>query len=81
MQDAEAVQSFPNFGGVHRRSPIAHGSKRQTPLLERLEKAVSDILGVLLQIPLQVTGKPRAVVERAEQHWRCQLGARGEHFP
>src|SRR6266403_1038694 len=41
---------------------------------------MGDVLGVLRQIPLQMTGEPRAIIEHAEQDWRPPLATRGEHL-
>ena len=39
-----------------------------------------DVLGVLAQIPLQMTGEARAIIEYAEQHRARPLPARGEYL-
>src|ERR1700726_1872804 len=46
----------------------------------RVAQVVGDDLGGLGQIPLQMTGEPRSVVENAEQDRRHPLAARGEHL-
>jgi hypothetical protein len=42
---------------------------------------MGDDLRRLGQIPLQMTGKPRAIVQHAEQDRGLPLAARGEHLP
>ncbi len=39
-----------------------------------------DDLGGLGQIPLQVAGEPRAIIDNAEQNGRCPLAPLGEHL-
>ena len=80
MQDPEPRQTLADLGRDHGTSIIAYHCTRQASLLESLRQAVGDILGVLRQIPLQMTGNPRAVVERAEQDRCNQLAARGDHL-
>jgi hypothetical protein len=80
VQDAEPGEAFADLGRRHRGAVVAHGGTRQAALLERLRQAVGDVLGVLRQIPLQMTGEPRAIVEHAEQDRRPPLAARGEHL-
>ena len=42
---------------------------------------MGDILGGLRQVPLQVTGEPRAVVDDAEQQGRLPFTLRGQNLP
>ena len=69
-----------DLGGGHGRAVVAQGGARQAALLERLGEAVSDHLGGLGQIPLQMAGEARAVVENAEQDRRRPLAAGGQHL-
>ena len=41
---------------------------------------MGDVLCCLGQVPLQMTGQPRAVIEHAEQDRRPPFAARGEHL-
>jgi hypothetical protein len=66
--------------GRHRRAVVAERGARQAALLQRLAEPVRDDLGGLGQIPLQVTGKARSVVEHAEQDGRHPLAPLGEHL-
>ena len=80
VQDAEPGESFDDLGRRHRAAVVAHGRARQAALLERLRQAMRDVLGRLGQIPLQMAGQPRAVIEHAEQDRRRPLAAWGEHL-
>jgi hypothetical protein len=42
---------------------------------------MGDDLCRLGQIPLQMTGEPRAIIQHAEQDRCLPLAARGEHLP
>ena len=53
---------------------------RQAALLERLGEAVRDHLGGLGQIPLEMAGEARAIVEHAEQDRRHPLAAACENL-
>ena len=64
----------------HRGAVVAHGGARQAALLHRLRQAVGDVLRALGQIPLQMAGQPRAVVEHAEQDRRSPFAARRQHL-
>ena len=67
-------------GRRHGGAVVAQHRARQAALLERLRQAMRHVLGVLRQVPLQVTGKPRAVVEHTEQHRCLPLAAWREHL-
>ena len=81
MQNAEPVETFNNLGRRHGGSVVAQGGARQAALLERLRQAMGDDLWRLGQIPLQMTGKPRAIIQHAEQDRGLPLAARGQHLP
>ena len=81
MKDAEPGETFGDLGGGHGGAVVAQRRARQPALLERLRQAVGDVLGGLGQIPLQMTGQPRAVIEHAEQDRRHPFAARGQHLP
>ena len=81
MQDAEAGEALADLGRGHGRAVVAQGGAWQAALLERLGEAVRDHLGSLGQIPLQMAGEARAVVEDAEQDGRHPFAARREHLP
>ena len=81
MQDAEPGETFDDLGRRHGGAIVAQRRTRQAALLERLRQAVRHVLGVLRQIPLQVTGEPRAIVDHAKQNRRLPLAARRENFP
>jgi len=78
VQDAEPSQTFGDLRRRHRSAVVAQRGARQAALLERLRQPMRDVLGGLRQVPLQVTGQPRAIVENAEQDRRAPLAARGE---
>ncbi len=81
MHDAEAHQSLRHLGGDHGRAVVGHQGARQATLLERLAESVHQVLcGLLPQVPLDVAGEPRAVVEDAEQERRDPHAGGGQHF-
>src|SRR5262249_18254576 len=53
---------------------------RRPGRLEGVGQAVDDALGGPAQVPQQMAGKPRAVVEDAEQDRRHPLALRREHL-
>jgi hypothetical protein len=67
-------------GDLRLRRVVAHCRTRQAALLGSLCQAMRDILGVLRQVPLRVTGKPRSVIEQAEQDWCHQFAAWGQRL-
>src|SRR5262249_1836490 len=79
LQHAEPCKALDDLRGEHGGRSVAQAGARQSALLECLGEAMSDNLGALRQIPLQVTGKARAVVEHAEQDRRLPRALRGEH--
>ena len=81
VQDAEPGQPSRDLGGGHGGAVVAQRRTRQAALLERLAQAMGDDLGALGQIPLQMAGEARAVVEHAEQDRREPLAARRQHLP
>jgi hypothetical protein len=78
VQDTEARQALADLCGGHGGAVVAQGRARQATLLERLGQAVRDRLRRLGEIPLQVTGEARAIVEHAEQDRRDPLAARSD---
>ena len=80
VQNAQTREPLCDLRGRHRRAVVAQRGARQAALLERLAESVRDDLCGLGQIPLQVTGKARSVVEHAEQDRRHPLATLGEHF-
>ena len=76
----QSVLELADLGRGHGRAVVAQGGARGRPLLERLGEAVRDHLGGLGQIPLQMAGEARAVVEHAEQDRRRPLAASGQHL-
>ena len=78
MNDTQASESLDDFGGEHRRAVVAQCGARKPALLERLGETMRDVLRVLGEVPLQMTGETRAVIEDAEQHRRRPLAAGGE---
>src|SRR6185312_17274662 len=60
---------------------IGDGRARQSSLLDGLREGVHDALGGLNPIPLQMTGKPRAIIEDADEHRLRPLPARSQHRP
>ena len=66
VQDAQPREPLGDLRRRHRGAVVAERRAWQAALLERLAEPVRDDLGGLGQIPLQVTGKPRSVVEDAE---------------
>ena len=75
MLYSESEQSFRDLIRGHCRAVVAHCGARQPPLHECLRQAMGDIFRALGQVPLQMAGQPRAVVENAEQHGRLPLAA------
>ena len=63
VQNAQTGEPLGDLRGRHCGAVVAERRARQAALLERLAEPVRDDLGGLGQIPLQVTGKPRSVVE------------------
>ena len=62
-------------------APLSLSAARGRPRFwNAWREAVRDDLGGLGQIPLQMTGKARSVVEHAEQDRRHPLAALGEHL-
>ncbi len=59
---------------------VAHRGARQSALLHRLRQAVCDVLRRFGQIPLQMAGKPRAIIEHAEQDRCVPFAARRQHL-
>jgi hypothetical protein len=80
VQDAQTGEPLGDLRRRHRGAVVAERCAWQAALLERLAEPVRDDLGGLGQIPLQVTGKPRSVVEHAEQNGRHPLATFGEHL-
>ena len=80
VQNPEAREAFADLGRRHRRAVVAQGRARQATLLERLGEAVRDHLGGLGQIPLEMAGEARAIVEHAEQDRRHPLAAGRQHL-
>jgi hypothetical protein len=81
VQDAEAAEPLGDLGGRHGCAIVAQAGTRQAALLKRLRQAMRDDLGRLGQIPLQMTGKPGAIIQHAEQDRCLPLAACGEHLP
>ena len=81
VQDAEPRESFGDLGCRHSSAVVAQRRARQAAFLERLRQAMRDGLGTLGQIPLKMTGEPRAIIQHAEQDRDLPLAARGEHLP
>ena len=75
VQDAEAREAFADLGRRHGRAVVAQRRAGQAALLKRLGEAVRDHLGGLGQVPLEMAGEARAIVEHAEQDWRHPLSA------
>src|SRR5262245_31135987 len=80
LQHAQPREAFDNFRRGHSGAVIAQGSARQATLLERLAETMDDDLCRLGEIPLQVAGKARTVVEHAEQNRGRPLAACGENL-
>src|SRR5712692_7047776 len=78
MNDTQAGESLDDFRGEHCRAVVAQCRTWKASLLERLRKTVRDVVRVLGEVPLQVAGQARAVIENTEQHRRRPLAAGGE---
>ena len=78
-KDAEPMQPLLNLARRHRPAVVGEQGPRQAPLHEGLAEPVYEDLGGLLQIPLQVTAEPGAVVEEAEQDGRLPFARRRQH--
>ena len=80
MKDAEPGETFGDLDRRHRAAVVAHGGTWQAALLHRLRQTVRDVLGALRQIPLQMAGQSRAIIEHAEQDRRAPFAARRQHL-
>ena len=80
MQDTEPGKALSDLGRCHRRAVVTERRSRQAALLQRLGETMSDDLGRLGQIPLQVTGEPRAIIDNAKQDRRHPFAACGQHL-
>jgi len=80
VQNTETSEALGDLGGRHGGAVVAEGRSRQAALLERLRQPVRNDLGGLGQIPLQMTGEPRAIVDDAEQDRRRPLTTRRENL-
>ena len=80
MKDTEPGETFADLGGRHRTAVVAHRGARQAALLHRLRQTVRNGLGRFHQIPLQMAGQPRAVVEHPEQDRGAPFTARCQHL-
>jgi hypothetical protein len=80
VQDTEPGEALSDLGRRHRGAVVAQRRAWRTALLERLCQAVRDDLCGLGQIPLQMAGEPRSVVENAEQDWGMPITTRGEYL-
>ena len=80
MQDAEAREAFADLGRRHGRAVVAQRRAWQAALLKRLGEAVRHHLGGLGEIPLEMAGEARAIVEHAEQDRRHPLAASCQNF-
>src|SRR5258708_39862257 len=67
MHDAEAPEALDGLGGGHRAAIVGEERARQPAFLNGLSEAVYQRFGGFLQVPLEVTAEPRAIVEDAEE--------------
>lgn len=67
VRDAEPLEALGGLGGEHGGAVVGEQCARQAALLERLAETVNQCLGGFLEVPLQVTAEPRAVIEDAEE--------------
>ena len=80
MQDSQPAEALCDLDGGHRRAVVAHGGARQAALLHGLHEAVDDVLGRLVQIPLEMAGQTRTVIEDAEQQRRPPFALGRQHL-
>ena len=65
VKDAELLEPLGELGGRLGAAVVGHQVVGQAPFEHRLPKAVHTVFGVLDEVPLQVTGEARAVIEAA----------------
>ena len=80
MQNAEPGETFADLGRSHCAAVVADGSARQAALLHRLRQAVRDVRSILRQIPLQMAGQPRVIIEHTEEDRRAPFAAWRQHL-
>src|ERR1700687_1199773 len=80
MKNAEPGETFADLGRRHCAAVVADGSARQAALLHRLRQAVRDVRSTLRQIPLQMAGQPRVIIEHAEEDRRAPFAAWRQHL-
>ena len=80
MHDAQMMQAGGEFLSHHGRAVVAHECTRQGATLQRLAQTVHQALAGLVQVPLNVAGEPRAIVEHRERHRRDPDALAGKHF-
>jgi hypothetical protein len=81
VENAEALEPLGDLCRGHRAAVVTEARPRQSALLDRLRKAMGDVLCVLGPVPLDVAGDPGPVIERTEEDGRHQLASRGDHLP
>ena len=81
VHDAQPGEPLDDLCGRHRPAVVTHPRPRQAALLNRLPQRVGGVLGVLRQVPLQVAGQPRTIVQHPEQQRLRPLAPRGHDLP
>jgi len=66
VQDTEPGETFADLGGGHRGTVVTHRRTWQATTLDRLRQTMRHVLTGFRQIPLQMAGQPRSVIENAE---------------